>query len=600
MQNFYNLTKWFFPFFLIFFVKTTLSQTIPLSRLTNWESAGYPNIIPTSTIILDVKQFGATGNGTTDDADAIRSAIDSLHGMSGVVYFPPGNFLLGSGLDLPDSVIIRGTSSDSTHLIFNFNGTAGNAINISGSQSGIFTSVISGAERNSSKIVVFDPSAFIEGDYVELIENNGSWDTQPVFWADNSVGQILHLTKISSDTLFFDSPLRINYDSNLNVRVQKIIPATGVGIECLRISREDNVASGVCINIFLNYAANCRIQGVESSLSIGSHIEADASTNIIISGCYIHHSFLYDGVSTHGYGITLFAHTGQCLIENNIMQHLRHSFSLQTGANGNVIAYNYSTDPNRSESPANASADISIHGHFPYSNLFESNVVQNIQLDQTHGPNGPYNTFFRNRVELYGIIISSGSVQNDSMNFVGNEVPNTGFLMGNYSLTGVGHFEFGNSIRGTLTPAGTSDLPDSSYYLHGPPPYWTSNTFPSVGIPNVIGSGSIPARDRFLSRTNLTICDTDFTIGIEPFLLPGFKVFPNPSSGKIIFQKPQRINEFDIFLKDLNGKTIVKNSFSGSNSDIVYDLPEWMDAGIYLLEIVSGEIKVARKIVLIK
>ena len=326
MQKLINLTKWTFSFFLIFFVTTNFAQTIPQSRISNWESAGYSSNLSSPAIILDVTQFGATGNGTTDDAAAIRLAIDSLHGKRGVVYFPPGNFLLNSGLDLPDSVIIRGATSDSTHLIFNFNGAVGNAINISGSQSGVFTSVISGAERNSSKIVVSDPSSFTEGDYAELIENNGSWDTQPVFWADNSVGQILHITKISSDTLFFDSPLRINYDSNLNVRVRKIIPATEVGIECLRISREDNVTSGVCINIFLNYAANCRIQGVESSLSIGSHIEADASTNITISGCYIHHSFLYDGVSTHGYGITLFAHSGQCLIENNILKHLRHSF----------------------------------------------------------------------------------------------------------------------------------------------------------------------------------------------------------------------------------------------------------------------------------
>ena len=399
--------------------------------------------------------------------------------------------------------------------------------------------------------------------------------------------------------MFFDSPLRINYDSNLVIRVQKIIPAVEVGIECLKISREDNVASGVCINVFLNYAANCRIQGVESSLSIGSHIEADASTHITISGCYIHHSFLYDGVSTHGYGITLFAHTGQCLIENNIMKHLRHSFSLQTGANGNVIAYNYSTDPNRSESPANASADISLHGHFPYSNLFEGNIVQNIQIDQTHGPNGPYNTFFRNRVELYGIIISSGSVQNDSMTFVGNEVPNTGFLMGNYSLAGTGHFEFGNSIRGTLTPPGTSPLPDSSYFLQGPPPFWTSNSFPSVGIPNAIGSGSIPAKDRFMAGVNLTSCNSDINPRVELIDYLSFEIFPNPSSGLIKIHQQYPQNDFEIILKDFNGKVILKKKYFGSGSTQIVNIPESTSCGIYFIEIISNGNKSIRKIVLI-
>ncbi len=576
-----------------------IGQIIPSSRISNWSHAGYQETAPSPSNILDVTLFGAAGNGITDDANSIRSAIDSLHGLRGVIYFPPGNFLVGSTIDIPDSVILRGASSDSTHIIFNFNGLVGNGFNITGSISGNFTSLISGADRSSNSIIVTNPSAFAPGDYAELIENNGSWDTQPVSWADNSVGQILHLTQISGYTLFFDSPLRINYDRTLNIRIQKIYPAVEAGIECMKISREENVLSGVCNNIFLNYAANCWIRGVESSQSVGSHIEIDASTNISISGCYIHNSFLYDGISTHGYGITLFAHSGQCLIENNIMKHLRHSFSLQTGANGNVIAYNYSTDPFRSEVPSNAGADISLHGHFPYANLFEGNIVQNIQIDQTHGPNGPFNTFFRNRAELYGIIISSGVVQNDSMNFAGNEVPNMGFLMGNYSLAGVGHYEFGNTIRGSLTPSGTSPLDDSSYYRITLPAFWTSNNFPSIGIPNTSGTGSIPAKDRFLSGINLTSCD-DITIGIKDIVNSGFNVYPNPSSGNIIFQIPPGIKEFELFLKDLNGKTILKSSFSGSDSDTIYDLPEWMNAGIYLLEIVSLEIRVVRKVVLIK
>lgn len=600
MQQFNLLTKLIISIILIFFSISSIAQTIPSSRISNWSKAGYPDNIPSSSNIMDVTQFGAAGNGISDDASAIRSAIDSLHGMRGIVYFPGGNYLIGSTIDLPDSVIMRGASSDSTHIIFNFNGGVGNGFNITGSVTGVFTSVISGADRKSNSIVVTNPSGFNAGDFTELIENNGSWDTQPVSWADNSVGQILHLTQISGDTLFFDSPLRINYDTTLNVRIQKILPAVETGIECMRLSREDTVSAGLCINIYFNYAANCWMRGVESSLSVGSHIEADASTNISIRGCYIHHSFLYDGVSTHGYGITLFAHTGQCLIENNIMKHLRHSFSLQTGANGNVIAYNYSIDPNRSEFPANGGADISLHGHFPFSNLFEGNIVQNIQLDQTHGPNGPFNTFFRNRAELYGIIMSSGTVQNDSMNFVGNEVPNTGFLMGNYSLVGGGHFEFGNNIRGTLTPPGTSPLPDSSYYLSGLPAFWTSNTFPSIGIPNSIGTGSIPAKDRFLSGTNLTSCNDDITIGIEPLENFGFEIYPNPASRNITIHHQPGINEFNILLKDLNGKTILRNSFSGSNSNQVLNISEQISEGIYLLEIIVDEKKVVKKIVLIR
>ena len=589
---------------MLLFIFTSLnlfSQTIPVLRTADWSSAGYPGLIPTPSTIHDVTAFGATGNGITDDANAIRNAIDSLHGSRGVVYLPAGNYLIGSTIDLPDSVILRGESADSTHIIFDFAGNVANGFNITGGTASTFAGVTGGAIRGSDYLVVDNSALFIANGYVELMQNNGSWDTQPVSWADNSVGQILHISGISGDTLFLDASLRINYDAALNVRIRTINPAVEVGIECMHMSRIDTISSGVCINIYFSYAANCWVHGVESSLSIGSHIEADASTNISIKGCYIHHSFLYDGVSTHGYGITLFAHTGQCLIENNIMQHLRHSFSMQTGANGNVIAYNYSFDPNRSEVPANYGADISMHGHFSYINLFEGNVVQNIQIDQTWGPSGPFNTFFRNRAELYGILMTSGTVQSDSLNFVGNEVPNTGFLLGNYIITGNAQFEFGNNIKGTLTPAGTSPLPDSSYFLSGPPAYCNSTIFPSIGIPNAISSGSNPARDRYLEGVARAVCNDAVITSVSSLNKNSFEVFPNPSSGKIAIH----LNDFQkssvhLLLKDIGGKEIFSKNITSAGDNLEINLPGNINNGIYILEIVIGKKLMTKKIVILR
>ena len=52
-----------------------------------------------------------------------------------------------------------------------------------------------------------------------------------------------------------------------------------------------------------------------------------------------------------------------------------------------------------------------------------------------------------------------------SQNFIGNEIPNEGFLLGLYAFAGTDHFKFGNNHRGELKPEGTGDLPDESYYL---------------------------------------------------------------------------------------------------------------------------------------
>src|SRR5205085_4353518 len=99
---------------------------------------------------------------------------------------------------------------------------------------------------------------------------------------------------------------------------------------------------------------------------------------------------------------------------------------------------------------------------------------------------GPLNTFFRNRIELYGLVMTSGTMQSDSQNFVGNEIPNTGAFMGMYTLYGAGHFEYGNNVRGVITPTGTTNLPDTSYYLSSQPSFWNiASPFPSIGEPNV-------------------------------------------------------------------------------------------------------------------
>ena len=40
--------------------------------------------------VREVRQFGAKGDGTGDDTEAVKKAIASLPQYGGVLYFPPG------------------------------------------------------------------------------------------------------------------------------------------------------------------------------------------------------------------------------------------------------------------------------------------------------------------------------------------------------------------------------------------------------------------------------------------------------------------------------------------------------------------------------
>jgi hypothetical protein len=142
--------------------------------------------------------------------------------------------------------------------------------------------------------------------------------------------------------------------------------------------------------------------------------------------------------------------------------------------------------------------------------LFEGNTGQNIVIDDSHGTNGPYNTFFRNRADLYGIYMNSNPPSNNQ-NLVGNEVTSNASFQGLYTLAGTGHFAYGNNIRGTIMPAGTAVLTDTSYYRETKPSYFSSGaTWPSIGPPNTIGSGTIPAQQRQSLGINLTDCQTNY------------------------------------------------------------------------------------------
>ncbi len=75
--------------------------------------------------VVNVRNFGAVGNGLTDDTAAIQAAIDaaSKTGGGGVVYIPAGHYLISKTLVIHDtkSLILRGTGSGGFARPYKFN-----------------------------------------------------------------------------------------------------------------------------------------------------------------------------------------------------------------------------------------------------------------------------------------------------------------------------------------------------------------------------------------------------------------------------------------------------------------------------------------------
>jgi hypothetical protein len=74
---------------------------------------------------VDVKDYGATGNGVTDDTTAIQAAINGA-GVGGAIYFPPGTYLVSSTITCLNSQVIYGSGANQT--VIQRNGNYGNTL----------------------------------------------------------------------------------------------------------------------------------------------------------------------------------------------------------------------------------------------------------------------------------------------------------------------------------------------------------------------------------------------------------------------------------------------------------------------------------------
>lgn len=437
----------------------------------NWNNSGTNYNIPASAKKISIMDFGGKADNSTDNSTALQNAIKSLNGIPGIIEIPAGIFLFKKSISIPSNILIKGQGSDKTILNFNLGGN-GDLFSIQGSLNNLSTPVLSGTVKSSSSIKVSNPSGFAAGDVV-LVKQSAN-NLLASDWSYNYFFQIEKITKVNGNEISLDRPLRLDFPLSNKPVLQKINPVQNVGIESLKIKRND-ATSGQTSNIFFNYAVNCWVKGVEMENANYAHITLQSSANITISGNYLHDAFDY-GSGGKGYGVVLQFGASDNFIFDNIARHLRHSFLLQAAANGNVIAYNYSYDPYWTEGwfPTASAGDVVLHGNYPYANLFEGNIIQNLVIDNSHGINGPYNTFFRNRMESYGIVMNGNS--GDNMNFLANEITGSGLLKGLYNIEG-NHTEIANNIKGSLQPGSVTETS-----------LINKNYVSKIGAPNAIGS----------------------------------------------------------------------------------------------------------------
>lgn len=551
---------------------------------TNWNNAGYKGTKPSFTQVVNITAFGADNTGVNASNTAFTNAVGSLNGKPGVIYFPAGSYSFNAAIDIGrDSIILRGAGYDSTQLRFNLSGQVVNLININGTVSAADTAQLTASgNRQSTVVAVNNAASFHAGDWITLTMDDQAFMTSA--WAYGSLSQTMQVQSISGNNITLSSPLRFNYALTNRPVIRKIVPRNNVGIECLKIQRLD-ATSGQSSNIAFDRAVNCWVNGIESDTTNFAHIEINHAANVEVTNSYFHDAFAYGG-NGQAYGVLLQFGSNECKVEANYFRHLRHSMLLQAGANGNVLGYNYSVNPFWTEPnlPDSSAGDIVLHGNWPFMNLAEGNFIRNIVIDDSHGKNGTFNTFLRNRAEGYGIFMNFNP-STDSVQFIGNEITNT--QIGLNFLQGVGHTAYGNNYRGTFT-SGNANIPDTSLYLspgQKPPCPAGYDTWPVVGRPNGYNTGTIYAKARVAagkpaacSCINIPSTSVSNVSRTNSFIL-----YPNPADDHVVLQA-KNVQADRLELYNMAGDLVLLLHKPGTAID-VRQLP----AGLYIARIIAGD-----------
>lgn len=472
---------------------------IPADRIIEWRP-GVPGGIPDPSAACpssapSVRDFGAVGDGSTDDAAAFADAIDAATEGS-AIRIPAGTYLLRAGITIDKGVVLCGEGPDASFLRFD---TDSRGIDIVKYDRGDWVAITSGYVKGSTTLEVADGSSFAAGDYAEMKQTN-NWDVmdpentwRSASWVpEDAVGQMFRVAAVSGDTLTVEPPVHMDYDAGYDPVIRQLGLVEGAGLQGLHLSRTSTGDAGT---VQMKNAVACWMRDCVSEDTTTSHVGMSSAL-----WCEVRDSVFDDaydhGGGGHGYGTNLGNHVTACLVENNVFIHLRHSMLVQVGATGNVFGYNYSREPFQSEGGSWTPCDISLHGHYPNMNLFEGNTVQEADVSDYWGPCGPGNTFFRNRVQSEGIEVMDYSHR---QNVVGNELgtdPNVASADSTVTDTLLhGNYEDGSIHWDPSIDVHT--LPDS-LYLDSKPAFFGDVDWPATGADLAPGGGTIPAESRYL------------------------------------------------------------------------------------------------------
>ncbi|HTV76253.1 MAG TPA: glycosyl hydrolase family 28-related protein, partial [Candidatus Baltobacteraceae bacterium] len=285
------------------------------SRLPDFSYAGYhcgEAPLPDVATGVSVKEFGAKGDGVTDDTAAFLKALATV--KSGAIEIPPGRYVITDILEIKRSgIVLRGSGPDKTILFFpiplqtirpDWSATTTGRKTSNYSWAGgfvwfrgnlgehVLANVIMGARRGENSLQLSSSDNFHAGQRVEIFERDNPDNSLAAYLYSGDPGNttnllgstvaslVCRITKIDGNRIYFDRPLRFAVRLNWHPQIRSFEPTVAEsGVENLCFEFPNTPYAGHFTEVGYNavafsgvadcWARNLRITNADSGIFPG-------------------------------------------------------------------------------------------------------------------------------------------------------------------------------------------------------------------------------------------------------------------------------------------------------------------------------------------